>query len=175
VEKRRKQRTRRRITCEILIGDERYAGIVRDVSPAGLFVQTRARPPANSVVEMIFPASDGRREVRVEAGVARERNAPPGLQAEVPGGIGLEVLAPPPEYHVLIAEEAERASREARSAPDNGPPSDSGVRAFRVRLIERGTANHKVLTVRGESAEGARARALTRAGRGWKIAAIQEI
>jgi hypothetical protein len=44
-----------------------------------------------------------------------------------------------------------------------------------VRLIQRGKPNANVFTVRSESLQGARARALARAGRDWKIADIQEI
>ena len=171
MEKRRQQRNRRRITCELVIDGKHHPAIVRDVSRAGLFVQTRARPELNSAIELVFPAEDGRPEIRVEAGVARERVVPAGLESEVPGGIGLEVLDAPPEYHALVAD----AGLQDGSASDSGPPSDPGIRTFRVRLIERGTPNARVLTVRSESPDGARARALTRAGRGWKIAAIQEI
>jgi len=174
MEKRRQQRNRRRVTCELVVDGKHHPAIVRDVSRAGLFVQTRARPELNSAIELVFPAEGDRPEIRVEAGVARERVAPAGLESDVPGGIGLEVLDAPPAYHELVAE-AGMQSAGPEPAAGTGPVSDPGVRTFRVRLIERGTPNAMVLTVRSESAEGARARALTRAGRGWKIAAIQEI
>lgn len=174
MEKRRQQRSRRRITCELVIDGKHHPAIVRDVSRRGLFVQTRARPELNSAIGLVFPAEGDRPEIRVEAGVARERAVPAGLESEVPGGIGLEVLDAPAAYHELVAE-AGLAPAGSGPAAASGPPSDPGVRTFRVRLIERGTPNATVLTVRSESPEGARARALARAGRGWKIAAIQEI
>lgn len=167
------QRTKRRITCELVIGDERHSAIVRDVSPAGLFVQTRARPKPDTVVELVFAASADRPEIRVEAGVARERSIPSGLQSEVPGGVGLEVLDPSPEFRDLIAAHESPAATEG--AASSGLPSSPGVRTFRVRLMERGKPNSQVITVRSESVEGARARALARAGRGWKISVIQEM
>ena len=49
------------------------------------------------------------------------------------------------------------------------------VRTFRVRVSPRDKPGSRVITVRSESLHGARARALARAGRGWKIADIQEI
>lgn len=173
MEKRRAQRTKRRITCELVIGDEHHPAIVRDVSPAGLFVQTRARPEPDTVVELVFPASGDRPEIRVEAGVARERSVPPGLQSEVPGGVGLEVLDPSAAFRELIA--AHEPAAEAGAAARSGPPSSPGIRTFRVRLMERDKPNSQVITVRSESVEGARARALARAGRGWKITVIQEM
>ena len=49
------------------------------------------------------------------------------------------------------------------------------MRTFRVRLTQPGKSQASVFTVRSESMQGARARVLTRAGRQWKIADIQEI
>jgi hypothetical protein len=173
VEKRKQQRSRRRLTCELVVDGRRWAAIVRDLSATGLFVQTRARPQPNSLVEIVFPEQDGRAEFRVEAGVARERVVPPRLQAAVPEGVGLEVLDPPPAFHELVAKgaaafEAEPAAGAERSA--QGP-----VRTFRIRMTERDKPNARVLTVRAHNLEGARARALAQMGRAWKIAEIQEI
>lgn len=72
MEKRRQQRTKKRLACEIVVEGQRHAAIVRDTSPSGLFVQTRARPKPDTVVELIFRAADAEAEIRVEAGVARE-------------------------------------------------------------------------------------------------------
>ena len=49
------------------------------------------------------------------------------------------------------------------------------MRTFRVRLTELARTNLKVLTIRCESAESARARALARLGRGWKVADVREL
>jgi hypothetical protein len=151
----------------------RWPAIVRDLSAAGLFVQTRARPQPNSLVEVVFPAQDGRPEIRVEAGVARERVVPPRLQAAVPEGVGLEVLDPPPAFHELVAKGT--AALEAEPAASAERPADAAVRTFRIRVTERDKPNARVLTVRAHNLEGARARALAQMGRGWKIAEIQEI
>ncbi len=77
VENRTQKRTRHRLTCDLLVGTTRHHAIVRDISPAGLFVETEARPKPNSVVQVIFPARDGRPEITAEAGVARRRAVPP--------------------------------------------------------------------------------------------------
>ncbi len=60
-------------------------------------------------------------------------------------------------------------------APKEDAGTGAGIRTFRVRLIQPGKPNASVFTVRSESLQGARARALARAGRLWKIADIQEI
>jgi hypothetical protein len=173
VEKRRLQRNRRRLTCELVVAGKGYPGIVRDYSPAGVFVQTRARPPVNSVVEVVFRLEGSAREIRSEAGVARERFVPTKLQSSLPGGVALELLDPPAELHALLSEGLARAPREDRTAPD--APAAAAARTFRVRLKEHGRPNSRVVTVRCDSAQAARSRALARLGAGWKVADVQEL
>ena len=67
------------------------------------------------------------------------------------------------------------AGGQGSEAPKRDAAAGSGIRTFRVRLIQPGKPNASVFTVRSESLQGARARALARAGRDWKIADIQEI
>lgn len=172
MEKRRRERSKQRLVCELLVEGNRHPAIVRDLSRAGLFVQTRARPEPNSVVEVIFPAEgDAKPEIRVEAGVARLRSVATRLQHSVPAGVGLEVLDPPPAFLELV--KAQKADSHDLEPTPGGSPQP--LRTFRVRLTRDGAPGSKVLTVGCENAAGARARALTRAGRGWKIAEIQEI
>ena len=166
VEKRKQKRTRHRLTCDLLVGTTRHHAIVQDISPAGLFVQTEARPKPNSVVQVIFPARDGRPEITAEAGVARRRAVPPGLQSALPGGVGLELLNPPLDFRELLARELALAAEwEAEAAP---------VKTFRVRVRRRDGPQYRTLTVQAESVQGARARALARAGSSWKISDVEE-
>ncbi len=166
VEKRKQKRTRHRLTCDLLVGTTRHHAIVRDITPAGLFLQTRARPKPNSVVQVIFPARDGRPEITAEAGVARRRAVPPALQSALPGGVGLELLDPPLDFRELLARELALAAEwEAEAAP---------VKTFRVRVRRRDGPQYRILTVQAESVQGARARALARAGSGWETGDVEE-
>jgi len=174
LEKRKQRRTRKRLTCELVIGESRQTVLVRDLSPEGLFVQTRAKVDPNHRVRLFFAAKDDLPEVEVEARVARKRNTPPRLQSSVPSGIGLEVIDPPDAYFVLV-EHSVASGVQDGEAPKEDVPAGAGIRTFRVRLIQPGRSNASVFTVRSESLQGARARALARAGRDWKIADIQEI
>jgi hypothetical protein len=175
MEKRKQQRTKRRMTCELVIGSHRFHAIVRDISSAGLFLQTRVKLEPSTVVEVFFSAYDGQPEVRVKARVARTRIAPPRLQSDVPGGVGLELMDVPPAFQELLARRVDAAvgGREPDQKIDG--QSDRVIRTYRIRLTQRGKWNSRVLSVRAESAQGARARALAQAGRDWKIADIQEI
>ena len=188
MDKRDRHRTCRRLTCELLVEGQRTPAMVRDISKKGLFVQTRTKPRVNSVVEVIFPSTGLKPEVRVEAGVARERVVPPRLQASVPGGVGLELLGPRPEFEKwVLGPETTGLLESAFADHGMGPESDGfvdrrsqprdegGIRAYRIRLTARDRSDAKVVTIRCESAAGARARALARVGRGWKIADLQAL
>jgi hypothetical protein len=174
VEKRNQRRTRKRLTCELVIGESRQTVLVRDLSPEGLFVQTRAKVDPNSRVLLAFAAKDDLPAIEVEARVARKRNRPSRLQPSVPSGVGLEVINPTDDYYTLV-ERSVASGVQVGEAPKEEVPSGAGIRTFRVRLTQAGKSNASVFTVRAESMQAARARALTHAGRLWKIADVQEI
>ncbi len=171
LERRRRQRARRQLTCEVLVGGRRYPAIVRDASPSGMFVQTKAKPRVDGVVDLVFRAHERHPEIRVEAGVARERTVATRLRSTVPEGLGLEFLDPPAALRELL----DSAAPGPEPGHANDEPSHRGVRTFRIRLIRRDTSDWRMMTVRSESALGARAQALARAGLAWKIADVQEI
>ena len=174
LEKRKQHRTRKRLTCELVIGESRQTVLVRDISPEGLFVQTRAKVDPNGRVRLVFAAKDDLPAIEVEARVARKRNTPPRLQSQVPSGVGLEVIDPSDAYYTLVERSVASGVQDGQ-APKEEVPAGAGMRTFRVRLTQPGKSQASVFTVRSESMQGARARALTRAGRQWKIADIQEI
>ena len=93
----------------------------------------------------------------------------------MPNAIGLELLDPPPALLDLLANTLGREPTPPPRAPKVEGPSDQAVRTFRIRLTERDKPTVKVLTIRCEGAKSARAHALARAGRGWKIAEVREI
>jgi hypothetical protein len=158
----------------LVVGATRFAGIVRDVSPAGLFVQTRPKLTANTVLEVLFPAEDDRLEITVRARVVRRREVPPRLQASVTGGVGLEILEAPPAFQDLVAKELVEVCEGNEWIPREEPASPPPVRTYRVRVAEQGRTRSRVLTIHAESKHSARARALARAGRGWKVTEVDE-
>ncbi len=179
MEKRARPRRAQRLTCEILSRGGRSAGIVRDLSERGVFIQTLADPSLNSVVEIVFSGSGARPEVRVEAGVARKRVAPPRLQATVPSGIGVEILPPRDEYERWVARPAcPTLGASGTTVPPDLPIAstfESRLATYRFCLMRGGQAGQKVLTIRCESEAGARARARARAGAGWKVVDVQRL
>ena len=152
------------------------AGIVCDLSHRGLFIQTLAKPMLNSIVEVIFPASRTRAEIRIEAGVARKRCAPRQLQSALPSGLGLEILAPRNEYERYVFRPACPQLRESAWLADSFDPHPKQLtRAYRFHLTRLDRVGSQILSVRCESEASARARALSRAGAGWKITDVQPL
>lgn len=186
MDKRRSHRTKHRLTCQLQVGRQLFPAVVRDLAPTGLFVQTRARPDANSVVEVRFPALADLPAFSIEAGVARHRSVHPRLQAEIHAGIGLEVLGRPASYLALASRLGFPCDAGAPTPPPARPPAAqrpapprpfgvSEPRRYRVRLRSHGQAPPRTLEVQASSLAAARALAMTQAGAGWKITDIQTI
>ncbi|MBK7950400.1 MAG: PilZ domain-containing protein [Deltaproteobacteria bacterium] len=180
MEKRRANRIKHRLTCELLVGQQAFPAVVRDLGPTGLFVQTRARPNANSVVEVRFPATAGLPGFRIEAGVARHRNVHPRLQAEIQSGIGLEILGRPADYLAYAKRVVEPKLGDSTTMIPGRPPaaaatSSSEMRRFRIRLTAFGRSAPRTITVQASSIAAARAQAMTQAGAGWKITDVETI
>jgi hypothetical protein len=91
---RRAPRHLREIPCELWIRGTRHNGTVKDVSRAGLFVDTTALAAPGTAITLVFPAARGRTEIRVAGRVARSSRIRPGAAAETAGGIGVEVTEP---------------------------------------------------------------------------------
>ena len=185
MEKRARVRLPRRLTCQIHASTGVSTGFVRDVSRSGLFVQTNAAPPTNSLVEVVFSSLGGQPDLRIEAGVARKRTIAPRLQPSVPSGIGLEVIPPRDFYERWIFGPAEPAllgsvstthyAYDREEAQSIAAPPEQSIRSYRFRMLRHDKSMSRVLTIRCASEAGARARALVRAGPGWKIADAQAL
>jgi len=188
MEKRRTSRIKRRLTCELIVDQQSYPAVVRDLAPTGLFVQTRQLPVPNSVIEVRFPATAGLPGFSIEVGVARHRNVHPRLQAEVQSGVGLEILGRPADYlalasrvvapNTIAAPIAGPTLRPAGQAiAQNGVKAADGLapRSYRVRLAAHGRSHPRTITVQASCVAAARARALTQAGPGWKITELEAI
>lgn len=188
MEKRRSNRTRHRLTCALLVGRQLYPAVVRDLAPSGLFVQTRARPETNSVVEVRFPAIADLPGFCIEAGVARHRNVHPRLQSEIHAGIGLEILGRPAAYLAFarrvgtpsaasspMPSPAAPASVPASAPAPSRPAVNPELRRYRVRLRSHVQAQPRTLEVHASSLATARALAIAQVGAGWKITDIQMI
>jgi PilZ domain-containing protein len=93
IDKRRHPRHPRRIPCELWIRGTRYTGIVKDVSSAGLFVQTRAQAGPGTALTLVIPPGNERTEIRVDGCVVRTDRVRARLAMQAAAGIGIAVAA----------------------------------------------------------------------------------
>jgi Tfp pilus assembly protein PilZ len=99
----RAPRRRKRVSCELLFDERRYAGIVLDVSERGLFVQTVAKPKLGARVRLRLRLP-GVGTTDLTTRVARIKLVPPRLLAVAQGGVGLVVEMLTPEFERLVSE-----------------------------------------------------------------------
>jgi hypothetical protein len=167
VEKRRQTRQNRRLSCELRIAGRRHSGIVRDVSEIGIYVQTRVRAAAGDEIELVFPAEGERAELRVDAHVIRLDRLSAHFATAGAGGLGLEVVRPPRGLAPLLVEAGFPSGPAA-------PAADVALRTFRVKLVALAGGRTQTIRVNAPGKEGARSRALARAGKGWKVGEVCE-
>jgi len=101
--KRRFERERQRITCELNVAGKRHVGIVTDLSASGIFVQTSATPPIGSDLRLTIPDACGV-QVELIATVRRLTKPHRSVASIERGGLGLRVdSAPEPYYQFLVS------------------------------------------------------------------------
>jgi hypothetical protein len=154
MDRRRHKRIKRRIPCLVVVNGEPHQGIVLDLSIGNMFVQTNATMQCKGSVEVVFPATDQRPELRVRTRVARVKQVPPRLATVTRPGLGLEVVEAPPNYSRLI----------------KGKPF---LPQFRVQVRQSGSPRSRTLTLESIDEEEAKASALTITGGGWEVVGVE--
>ena len=176
-------RVKMRIACEVSMGVRRHSGLVLNVSPGGLFVQTHARSNSGDAIRVVLNVPRRSEAMALDATVVWKRAVPAGLLPLAQGGVGLSLLNPPEGYlrfladavrpheqplNITIAGEPilDSASQVAGDDQASGPVESYKVR---VGLGQRS----RILTVSAISDAHAREVALECAGKGWKVIASE--
>ncbi len=178
MDRRRAERIKKRVTCEVRVGRDSHRGIVLDVSGTGLFVQAAVRIPPGAIVDVIVHPADGP-EFLVRARVARQKQTDPRLVSVVAAGVGLQILeAPEAYYRDLVGYSQERSpapTRKRASVSTATPAAGAGapeLKPFRVQ-VRKGSRQK---TVKLEAADEAAARkaAAAKQGEGWEILEVSD-
>jgi hypothetical protein len=169
-ERRRDERQKRRLTCRVGHEDQHFRGIVLDISPTGLFIQTTSPIPPGSLVVVEFPTRGHAEAFEVRARVARRRRVPQRLASLMPAGLGLRVLDPPPAYARLVLREDAVATAgrdpEAKTAPE--------LVKYRVRVTCRGSPRSHTLVLEARSEDDLRARLARSLGADWDVVELEQ-
>jgi hypothetical protein len=169
-------RTRRRIPCDLTIRGRRHMGMVLDVSPTGLFIQTNAKtaPGDRMQMELSLPGEQQRLVLEIE--VARRKAVPAQLLAAAKGGIGVRIVDAPESYYRFLSDVSGAIvpvpgapSREAGAGAGAGPEGSD----WSVRVSQTSGPRSRRILVRCGSEEEARRRALDEVGTGWKVLQVE--
>ena len=183
MERRKADRIDKALSCVLVIGDRHHPGIVVDLSPIGLFVQTSVSPPRGEKVRVVL-RREGDADVEVEASVARTPGLPRRTGSVARRGIGLRIESISDDYQRLVhsipqPEEAppcpEKETEEAPSPERTAaapPPKSSPSIAYRVRAQQTSGSCYRTLQIRAASEEEARGIAAGRLDEGWEILSV---
>ncbi len=172
--RRKQDRVRRRVTCELVAEDQRFSGIVLDMSPSGIFVQTAAKLARETAVSVRILGAGGDEPIHLRTRVARRKNIPPHLASLSASGIGLEICEAPDAYY----EQLGAGPRVGAPSPDANPsqplqPAEAAPEAeaarFRVRIRHTESSRSRTISVTAPDHDSARARALEQAGEDWEV------
>ena len=167
------ERIKRRLTCELRVRDSRHAGIVLDISESGLFVQTAAKLPPHTLVDLRITGDARVGEIGLRAVVVRRFEIDSRLAALRPPGVGLAILEAPKSYYGYLVKAGVGGPPRRQSAGGGAPakpaPEPQSARSFQVRVAQVSGTRSRVLQVDAADAENARQAALAKAGEGWEV------
>jgi Tfp pilus assembly protein PilZ len=168
-------RFRKRLPCRLKVAGGSHSAMVLNVSRCGLFVQTSAGPPPGASVAIDLDVARHPDTLPIGARVVWRRVVAPHLRALSQGGIGVRIDSAPEAYYGFLAGVAgETPGARPSGGPETSGPapearSDASTMEFRVRVKQTGGPRSRTLTLRCESVEEARARALAIVGSDWVI------
>ncbi len=95
-------RIRKRLPCRLRVTGRQHAGMVLNVSPRGLFVQTHAQAEPGDSVELDLQVPSFREPIPLRARVVWRRVVPQQLRNVAEGGLGVRIEnATEPYYRFL--------------------------------------------------------------------------
>jgi len=98
------ERKKRQIPCTLTLDGHNHGGLILDVSPGGLYIQSSAKmkPGDQLDVQMTIPGIDGRHRLHVE--VVRKVVVPAQLLKVARGGVGVRIVNAPEAYYRYMDE-----------------------------------------------------------------------
>ncbi len=96
------ERKRRQMPCTLTLDGRNHGGLILDVSPGGLYIQSSAKiKPGDQIeIQLTIPGIDGRHRLQVE--VVRKVVVPARLLKIARGGVGVRIINAPEAYYQFM-------------------------------------------------------------------------
>lgn len=189
------ERKRRQMPCTLMLDGRHHGGLILDVSPGGLYIQSSAKikPGDQLEIQMTIPGVEGRLQLQVE--VVRKIIVPTRLLKIARGGVGVRIINAPEAYYQFMDDlgvtedagtskleqlenrrakaaatsSAAKAKSEAEAAPEPKEEPPAPQSQFRVRIKQSQGPRSRTVSVEADSEDDARRQALHAAGAGWIV------
>jgi hypothetical protein len=195
------ERKRRQMPCTLTLDGRNHGGLILDVSPGGLFIQSSAKikPGDQLEIQTTLPGVEGR--VRMQVEVVRKVIVPSQLIKVARGGVGVRIINAPEGYYKFMDDlgvtedagtskieqlenrraKAAVASPVAEAEPEPEPEAEpeaeekppAPLPQFRVRIKQSKGPRSRTVSVEADSEEDARRQALHAAGAGWVVLGVE--
>jgi hypothetical protein len=191
------ERKRRQMPCTLTLDGRNHGGLILDVSPGGLYIQSSAKikPGDQFEIQMTIPGVEGRHQLQVE--VVRKVVVPAMLLKVARGGVGVRIINAPEAYYQFMddlgvtadagtskieqlenrraksaaAPPVVEAEREPEPEAEAEPPAPQPQ--FRVRIKQSQGPRSRTVSVEADSEDDARRQALHAAGAGWIVLGVE--
>jgi hypothetical protein len=96
-------RVRKRLPCSVQVTGRRHTGMVLNVSPRGLFVQTSAEADPGETVDVDLRTPTHRQPIPVQGRVIWRRTVPQRLRNVTKGGLGVRIENASESYYQYLS------------------------------------------------------------------------
>jgi Tfp pilus assembly protein PilZ len=160
--------------CTVRVGEERFSGLVLNLSTGGVFVQTRAEPRRGHDVGLELQAPGESAGIPLSGTVAWRKIVPGQLRPVAGGGFGVRIRQADARYYDALARwrgiDPGLAS-DGFAADPSGPEQP----AWRVRVRATASPRSRTVTVEAADEADARDKALAHVGARWTVIEVDAL
>jgi hypothetical protein len=164
--------------CQLLVESRWSSGLVLDLSPSGLFIQTHAKTREGQRFDLSVSREEGE-PMQLVVEVVRKKVVPPRLVTVAQGGVGVRILSAPEDYYRYLERlgiaGAAPQPRRSRARAAAAVPEPEALLRFRVRVSQTSGPRSRRVEVSAADADAARDLALEEIGDGWKVLDVEAL
>ena len=167
--------------CNVTLEGQQHSGLVIDVSPGGLFIQTSAKAQPGDRLDLKLSLPGETQKIPLQVEVVRKVVVPARLLAVAHGGVGVRILNAPEAYYNFMetlgigSDPGEsKAQSSGAGTSEETPAAGAGPQqSYQVRVKQIKGPRSRVLDLVASSEEDARNQALAELGEGWQVLEVK--